>query len=145
MRNQSDRENGMTLIEIMVVVIILGILATMVFTRVTGRTEQARRIKAVVEIRAMQNALELFRVDNGFYPSTEQGIDALIAMPSTGQVALNYNEEGYLDKVPFDPWGSPYLYISPGARGPYDLWSYGPDGEEGGEGRFADIMSWDLE
>lgn len=145
MRNQADRESGMTLIEIMVVVIILGILATMVFTRVTGRTEQARRTKAVVEIRAIQNALELFRVDNGFYPSTEQGIEALIEIPSTGQTALNYNEDGYLDKVPLDPWGSPYLYISPGSHGPYDLWSYGPDGEEGGEGRFADIMSWDLE
>lgn len=145
MRKRNNSESGMTLIEIMVVVIILGILATMVFTRVAGRTDQARRTKAVVEIRSIQNALELFRVDNGFYPSTEQGIDALVMMPSTGQVALNYNEEGYLDKVPYDPWGSPYLYISPGSHGPYDLWSFGSDGEEGGEGTFEDILSWDLE
>ena len=138
-------QKGMTLIEIMVVIVILGILATMVFTRVGGRTEQARRVKAVVEIRSLQNALELFRVDNGFYPTTEQGLDALVELPSMGQSAISYSEDGYIDKVPFDPWGYPYVYISPGTQGPYDLESYGPDGEDGGEGKWADIESWALD
>jgi len=138
-------EKGMTLIEIMVVIVILGILATMVFTRVGGRTEQARRTKAVVEIRSLQNALALFRVDNGFYPSTEQGLDALVEPPGVGQTAISYSEDGYIDKVPLDPWKTPYIYICPGTQGPYDLESYGADGEDGGDGKFTDIESWDLE
>jgi general secretion pathway protein G len=136
---------GITLIEMMVVIVILGILATVIFTRVSDRPEQARRTKAQVEIRELQTALELFKLDNGFYPTTEQGLDALVSPPTTGKIPKNYPESAYLDKLPTDPWGSPYVYISPGVHGEYDLESYGADEEDGGEGKNEDIESWNLE
>ena len=138
-------QKGITLIEMMVVIVILGILATVIFTRVSDRPEQARRTKAAVEIRQMQTALELFKLDNGFYPITEQGLDALVTVPTTGRIPRNFPESGYLDKIPDDPWGNPYLYISPGVHGDYDLVSYGFDGQEGGDGKDKDIESWNLE
>jgi len=138
-------QRGITLIEMMVVIVILGILATVIFTRVSDRPEQARRTKAQVEIRAMMTALELFKLDNGFYPTTEQGLQGLVTQPSVGRIPRNYPASGYLDKIPPDPWGSPYVYISPGLHGEYDLKSYGADGEEGGEGKDEDIESWRLQ
>jgi general secretion pathway protein G len=140
------RDNrGITLIEMMVVIIILGILATIIFTRVSDRPEQARRTKAQVEIRQLGTALELFKLDNGFYPTTEQGLEALVRKPTTGRIPSNYPESGYIEKVPKDPWGNPYVYVCPGAHGDYDLESYGPDGQEGGDGKNADIQSWNLQ
>lgn len=143
-RYLKDRK-GITLIEMMVVIVILGILATIIFTRVSDRPEQARRTKAQVEIRSMQTALELFKLDNGFYPSTEQGLEALVEPPSTGKEPISYPESGYIDKVPLDPWKNPYVYVCPGQYGDYDLESYGADGQDGGQGNDKDVESWNLE
>ena len=145
MKGTLTNQKGITLIEMMVVIVILGILATVIFTRVSDRPEQARRTKAQVEIRELQTSLELFKLDNGFYPTTEQGLDALVTAPTTGKAPRNYPESGYLDKLPLDPWGTPYVYICPGLHGEYDLESYGADEEDGGEGKNKDVESWNLE
>ena len=136
---------GFTLIEIMVVVVILGILAAIIIPRISDRPEQARRTKAIMDIKSIETALSLFHMDNGFYPSTEQGLEALVEKSTVGRIPASFKEGGYLKKVPLDPWKSPYIYISPGAYGDYDLISYGNDGEEGGEGKDADINSWELD
>jgi general secretion pathway protein G len=145
MRRYLKDNKGITLIEMMVVIVILGILATIIFTRVSDRPEQARRTKAAVEIRQLQTALELFKLDNGFYPGTEQGLEALVSAPTSGRVPHNYPESGYIDKIPLDPWKSPYVYISPGMHGEYDLESYGFDGQDGGDAKAKDIESWNLD
>jgi general secretion pathway protein G len=145
MRRVWRDDRGITLIEMMVVIIILGILATIIFTRVSDRPEQARRTKAQVEIRQLGTALELFKLDNGFYPTTEQGLEALVSKPATGKIPMSYPESGYIEKIPKDPWGNPYVYQCPGSHQEYDITSYGPDGQEGGEGKNADIQSWNLQ
>lgn len=145
MRQYAADQRGITLIEMMVVIVILGILATIIFTRVSDRPEQARRTKAAVEIRQLGTALELFKLDNGFYPSTEQGLDALVSQPTTGKIPTNYPESGYLEKVPLDPWRGIYVYISPGMHGDYDLESYAADNEDGGDGKNKDVESWSLD
>ncbi|MGH7962728.1 MAG: type II secretion system major pseudopilin GspG [Candidatus Binatia bacterium] len=139
---KSAIRNGFTLIEIMVVVFILGLLATLVAPRVIGRTEEARRTKAMADLRAVEQALHLYKLDNGVYPSTEQGLKALVTRPESGVVPARWNPDGYLEKVPLDPWGHPYLYLSNGDR--YTLKSLGADSEEGGEGKYADLDSHDL-
>lgn len=136
---------GFTLIEIMVVVVILGILAGIVVPRLLDRPEEARRTKAAVQIKSLEEALGLFKLDNGFYPSTEQGLQALVSKPDSGRIPSKYRAGGYIKKVPQDPWDNAYLYLSPGAHGDFDLISYGPDGESGGEGDNADIESWNLD
>jgi len=136
------KSRGFTLIELMVVVVILGILAGLVLPRFMGRTEEAKKTKARLQIENLEGALKLYKLDNGMYPSTEQGLDALVLKPSTGVVPQNWREGGYLEKgkVPPDPWGKPYVYISPGVKNKdFDLKSLGADGEEGGEGENADI------
>lgn len=138
-------QHGFTLIEIMVVVVILGILAAIIIPKISDRPEQARRTKAILDIKSIETALLLFQMDNGFYPSTEQGLEALVEKPTTGRIPNDYKEGGYLKKVPHDPWNTPYIYISPGAHEDFDLISYGPDGEEGGEGKYADINNWELD
>lgn len=138
-------ESGFTLIEIMVVLTILAVLAVIVVPRIVGRTDEARRIAAKVQIKNIEEALHLFKLDNGFYPSTEQGLDALVSKPTTGEMPKNWRDGGYLPKIPKDPWGNTYAYISPGTHGEYDLLSYGADGEPGGDGKDADIESWNLE
>ncbi len=146
MKNVKD-QRGFTLIELMVVVIILGILAGLVIPRIVGKPEEARRIKAKIQIQNFEKALRLFYLDNGFYPSTEQGLKALIAKPTTGRIPRHYRRGGYLEghKIPKDPWGNPYIYISPGVHDKdFDIISLGADGEEGGEGNDADIQSWNL-
>ncbi|NIO16071.1 MAG: type II secretion system major pseudopilin GspG [Deltaproteobacteria bacterium] len=134
---------GFTLIEIMVVIIILGLLAGLVIPKLVGRTEEAKKTQVKLQIRNIEQALKLFKLDNGFYPSTEQGLQALVTKPEIGRVPANYRNEAYIDRVPKDPWGSEYIYIYPGERGDYDIVSYGADGIPGGEGEDADITSLD--
>ena len=136
---------GFTLLEIMVVIVILGLLAALVVPKLIGRTEEAKRTQTRIQIKNLEQALQLFKLDNGFYPGTEQGIEALVRAPEIGRVPKNYRKGGYLDRVPKDPWGNVYVYVSPGTQGDYDISSYGADGVAGGEGEDADINSWDAE
>ena len=138
---------GFTLIELMVVLVILGVLASLIVPRIMGRPEEARRIKARVDIQSLETAVKLYNLDNGNYPTTEQGLQALIEPPATGTLPKNWREGGYLEKgkIPEDPWGNEYIYLSPGSHGDFDIISYGADGEAGGEGKDADIVSWELE
>ncbi len=138
-------QRGFTLIEILVVVLILGILAGIVVPRLLDKPEEARRTKAAVQIRGLEEALSIFKLDNGFYPDTEQGLSALVEKPTTGRIPARWREGGYIKKIPKDPWGNDYIYISPGSHGDFDLSSYGADGRPGGEGDDADINSWELE
>jgi general secretion pathway protein G len=139
---------GFTLIELMVVVVILGILAGLIIPKIMGRPEEAKRLKARMQIEQLEQALKLYYLDNGEYPTTEQGLTALVEKPATEPVPKRWKEEGYLEKkkIPLDPWGNPFVYVSPGVHNKdFDLVSYGADGEEGGEGKYADIESWNLE
>ena len=143
----NKNNKGFTLLEIIVVVFILSLLAAIVAPKIMGRTDEARITKAKVQIKNFETALKLYKLDNAVYPSTEQGLSALVERPVTGQLPQNYREGGYLEqkKIPLDPWGNPYIYISPGVNGDYDIISYGADGKEGGEGKNADIKSWDIQ
>ncbi len=138
--------SGFTLIEIMVVVVIIALLASFIAPRIMDRLDQAKVTKARVDIKGFETALKLFKIDNGFYPSTEQGLEALIAEPTIGKIPKNYKKGGYLEKrkLRLDPWGNPYAYISPGTEGDYDIVSYGADGVPGGEEYDADITNWDI-
>lgn len=129
----------------MVVVIILGILAGIVVPRLLDEPDEARRTKAQVQIRSLEEALSMFKLHNGFFPSTEQGLQALVTKPETGRIPTSYKEGGYIRQIPLDPWGNPYVYLSPGVHGDFDLMSYGADGEPGGEGKNADIENWNLQ
>ncbi len=136
------RDRGFTLIELMVVIVILGILAGLVLPRFMGRTEEAKRTKARLQIENLESALKLYKLDNGAYPSTEQGLDALVKKPSSGTIPNSWREGGYLEKgqIPMDPWNRPYMYLSPGVKNKdFDLKSLGADGEEGGEGENQDV------
>ncbi len=138
---------GFTLIEIMVVIIILGILAVYIGPKIMGRPGEAKQVKAQVDISALETALKLYKLDNGGYPATEQGLIALVEKPETGNVPKKWKEGGYLEKgkVPKDPWGNDFVYLSPGVHGDYDIISYGADGVPGGEGEDKDINSWEIE
>jgi general secretion pathway protein G len=135
---------GFTLIEIMVVVVIMGILAALVVPKLMGRTDDARIIAARQDIATVMQALKLYRLDNLRYPTTEQGLQALIAKPTTGPAANGWKTGGYIDKLPKDPWGNPYQYLSPGIKGEIDVLSLGGDGQPGGTENDADIGSWEL-
>jgi general secretion pathway protein G len=137
--------SGFTLIEIMVVIIILGILVGLVVPRLMEKPEKARKVKAQMQIESISAALKEYKLDNGDYPTTEQGLEALVEKPSIGKIPKKYPEKGYLPKIPKDPWENDYVYISPGEHGDFDLISYGSDGEEGGEGKDADVRSWEIE
>jgi general secretion pathway protein G len=119
---------GFTLIEIMIVVVILGILATLIVPKIINRPDQARIVKAQQDILAIENALELYKLDNSVYPSTEQGLQALLIKPTTEPMPLDWKEGGYLKALPMDPWGHPYQYLNPGSHGEIDIFSYGPKG-----------------
>jgi len=139
---------GFTLLEILIVITILGILASLVAVRIMDRPGEARITKAKLDIKALENALKLFKLDNAFYPSTEQGLKALVQKPTVGRIPQNWREGGYLEKgeVPKDPWGREYYYMSPGVHNKdFDIWTYGADGEEGGEGEDADIGNWNID
>jgi general secretion pathway protein G len=130
----------------MVVVVILGILAAIVVPRLLSRPDEAKVVKATVDMKSIEEALGLFKLDNGFYPSTDQGLKALVEKPETGRIPTKYSVDGYLKKKPVDPWGSDYVYLSPGLHSQqFDLISYGADGQPGGEGFDADINSWELD
>ena len=144
MNKKKNMASGFTLIEVMVVVVILAILAAIIVPRILSRPEQAKLVAVKQDILAIQNAMALYKLDNGFYPTTSQGIQALVTKPSGSPEAKNWNPEGYLKKLPKDPWGNPYQYISPGAHGAFDLYSWGVDGQEGGTDKAADIVSWEL-
>ena len=140
------RARGFTLIEIMVVITILGILAALIVPRVVGRTDDARIAAAKQDIASIQQALKLYRLDNGAYPTTEQGLRALLAKPTIEPIPPNWKQGGYLERssMPRDPWGNEYRYLNPGLHGEIDVFSYGRDGAPGGEGVDADIGSWQL-
>jgi len=136
------KQSGFTLIEILVVITILAILAGLLVPRVMDRPDQARVVAAKNDVRAIQSAVNLYRLDNGVYPSTEQGLMALVQRPETGNVPRNWKQGGYLDRVPKDPWGNDYQYLYPGVHGEVDIFSLGADGQPGGEGYAADIGTW---
>lgn len=136
---------GFTLIEVMVVVVILGILAAVVVPRVMNRPDEARVVKAKQDVRALSAALDLYRLDNFRYPTTEQGLDALRVKPTNLPSGARWKEGGYLDSTPQDPWGNAYHYLQPGQHGSFDLYSLGADGAVGGEGFDADVGNWELD
>jgi general secretion pathway protein G len=137
MKKVKKAELGFTLIEIMVVILILGLLATIVVQSLRGATDKAKRTKATADIAELKTALDRFYIDNGYYPTSDQGLTALVSRPSSGRIPANYEESGYIQRVPPDPWGNPYFYQSDGNN--YVLKSFGADGQEGGEGKNADI------
>ena len=139
-------QRGFTLIEIMVVVVILGVLAAIIVPKFLGRPDEAKVTKAKVDIKSLEEALGLFKLDNGFYPSTEQGLKALVDKPEIGRIPEKFQAGGYLKRVPNDPWGTPFVYLSPGVQSrDFDLISYGADGQPGGENFDADIKSWEID
>lgn len=140
----SRAARGFTLIEIMVVVVIMGILAALVVPKLMGRTDDARIVAAKQDISTMMGALKLYKLDNMHFPSTEQGLQALIAKPTSGPSANGWKTGGYIDKLPKDPWGNSYQYLSPGIKGEIEIFSLGADGQPGGTGNDTDIGSWDL-
>jgi general secretion pathway protein G len=144
MRLSPSRSGGFTLLEIMIVVVILGVLAALIVPKVMSRPDEARQVAAKQDIASLMQALKLYRLDNFRYPATEQGLDALVKKPSTEPIPPNWKGGGYLDRLPKDPWGSPYQYLSPGVHGEIDVFSFGADQESGGEGDGADVGSWNL-
>jgi general secretion pathway protein G len=131
---------GFTLIELMVVLVIIGVLAALIVPNVLDRADDARVTAARTDVNNLMQALKLYRLDNQRYPSAEQGLQALVAKPSASPVPPNWKP--YLEKLPNDPWGKPYQYVNPGVRGEIDVFSFGADGQTGGEGKNADLGSW---
>ena len=140
MNNKEQR--GFTLIEVMIVVVILGILASIVVPKIMGRPDEARATRTLQDIRAIGAALDLYRLDNYSYPNTEQGLDALVKKPANLPAGARWKQSGYLAQMPVDAWGKPFIYLKPGLHGEYDLYSLGADGVEGGEEANADITNW---
>lgn len=138
----ASRQFGFTLIEVLVVVAILAILAAIVVPRIMDRPDEAKAVAAKADIGAIVQSLKLYRLDNGFYPSTDQGLGALVQRPSTPPVPANWKQGGYLERLPRDPWGGDYQYLNPGVHGEIDVFSLGADHAPGGEGSGADIGNW---
>ena len=142
--NMPQSSRGFTLIEIMVVMVILGLLVAIVAPNIMGRSDQAKVTVAETQLTNISKALDLYRLDNSHYPSTQQGLDALVSRPSGSPEPKNWNPDGYMKSVPLDPWGSEFQYVSPGREGPYDLYSKGSDGKDGGDGDASDISLWNI-
>ena len=140
----SKLNEGFTLLEVMVVVVILGILAALVVPKIISRPDEARVLAAKQDVANLMQALKLYRLDNQRYPVTEQGLQALVAQPTTAPLAPNWKTGGYVERLPKDPWGNPYQFLNPGVNGEIDVFSFGADGALGGEGNDADIGSWML-
>ncbi|KJR41275.1 general secretion pathway protein G [Candidatus Magnetoovum chiemensis] len=138
---------GFTLLEVLVVIFILGLLVAIVAPKIIGRTDDAKITEAKVQIRNFQTALKMYKLDNGVYPTTDQGLDALIHEPATEPIPKKYRQGGYLEnnKIPLDPWENPYIYASPGLNNDIEILSLGSDGQEGGDGINSDIESWNIE
>ncbi|WP_136439665.1 type II secretion system major pseudopilin GspG [Pacificoceanicola onchidii] len=143
--NPSRRDEGFSLLELMVVVVILSILALVIVPRVIDRPDQARAARAQSDIAAIVSAINLYRLDNFRYPTAAQGLSALVDKPTSDPVPANYAANGYMDRMPVDPWGQPYQYLEPGVHGEFDVFSYGADGVAGGSGADADIGSWTVQ
>ncbi|WP_209589531.1 type II secretion system major pseudopilin GspG [Massilia sp. BHUDP2] len=142
-QRKQRRARGFTLVEIMVVVVIIGILGALVVPKLLGRTGEARVTAAKTDIATMSQALKLYKLDNQRYPSTEQGLQALVSKPTSGPAANGWKDGGYMEKLPKDPWGNAYQYLSPGIHGEVDIFSLGADGQPGGTGEDADVGSWE--
>ena len=139
------KQLGFTLLEMMVVIVILGILASFVVPSVLGNKEKADQQKAISDISALEQALDMYKLDNSVYPTTDQGLEALVSKPNSPPEPRNYRSNGYIKRLPNDPWGREYQYLSPGDNGAIDIFSLGADGEEGGEEVNADIGNWKLQ
>jgi general secretion pathway protein G len=146
-RQKKNSQAGFTLIELMVVVVIIAILAGLIVPRFMGETDKAKQAKAKMQIESLESALKIYKLDNGSYPTTEQGLKALVEAPTAGNIPKNWRQGGYLEKgkVPKDPWGNEFVYVSPGSHGDFDLSSLGADGEPGGEDVNKDINNWEIE
>lgn len=136
-------QQGFTLLELMIVIVILGILGAVVAPRFMDEPDKARVTQAKIQIENFSTAIKKFYLDNGFYPTTDQGLEALVEKPAGGRTPKNYPENGYMSKIPQDPWGNEYIYTAPGRKTPFEIMSYGADGTEGGEGFNADIWNSD--
>ncbi|WP_261816440.1 type II secretion system major pseudopilin GspG [Vibrio gallicus] len=140
-----QKQSGFTLLEVMVVIVILGILASFVVPNLLGNKEKADQQKAITDVVALENALDMYKLDTGVYPSTDQGLDALVTKPAGSPEPRNYRSDGYIRRLPSDPWGNDYQYLSPGDHGNIDIFTLGSDGQEGGDGSASDIGNWNLQ
>ncbi|MDD1783583.1 type II secretion system major pseudopilin GspG [Enterovibrio sp. ZSDZ35] len=138
------RQQGFTLLEIMVVIVILGVLASFVAPNLLGNVDKADQQKAVTDISTLEGAMDMYRLDNSVYPTTDQGLDALVNKPNSSPEPRNYRQDGYVKRLPQDPWGNDYQYLNPGEHGTIDIFTLGADGQEGGEGINQDIGNWNM-
>ncbi|PSW03377.1 type II secretion system protein GspG [Photobacterium lipolyticum] len=138
------KQRGFTLLEVMVVIVILGVLASLVVPNLLGNKEKADQQKVVTDISALEQSLDMYKLDNSVYPSTDQGLEALVSKPSSTPEPRNYRDGGYIKRLPKDPWGYEYNYVMPGEHGAIDVFSLGADGQEGGEGNNTDIGNWNM-
>ncbi|MCA2016283.1 type II secretion system major pseudopilin GspG [Vibrio tritonius] len=143
-KRTAAKQSGFTLLEVMVVVVILGILASVVVPNLLGNKEKADQQKAITDIVALENALDMYKLDNSVYPTTDQGLEALVSKPSSPE-PRNYRGGGYIKRLPKDPWGNDYQYLSPGDKGTIDVFTLGADGQEGGDGINSDIGNWNIQ
>lgn len=139
---QGKKQSGFSLLEIMVVIVIMGLLVAVVAPNVLQNQDRAMVEKARADISVLEQALDMYKLDNHVYPTTDQGLQALVKRPDTGPTPKNYRSNGYIKRLPEDPWGNPYVFIQPGEHGAFDLYSTGADGEEGGEELASDIVNW---